>query len=353
VRLPWAVALAAGALVAAGCVAPPATPPAGGNATAAVAPTNATGNATAPPPLVGERGPVVVEHLVLLANHTLGPLDAAGPAPPATAVPETNAGTSLYTGAAAGGAVALWEAPPASRPFEIVQDVAITLRFASSQAAVSTTRPVQFPPVGGWLGTKERWNVEFAATDAPDTLQPGTTYVVRMVAKAPPGGLFVRQGERLALRTFLSYQTADGSQLAYVVGGAQPAGLDVPHVHFDVAAPGATVLLDKRGAIGPNPSPTTTQDPQPTLLAFDVPPATAFVAAELVGTPTSPQGGDADLALLAGSRVLGEGTGPTPHEVVVLGPGALALAGGKLVAKVAGAMAAGGTFHLVVTAYGA
>jgi hypothetical protein len=338
------------ALALAGCLSGIQAPPEDtrGNETA-TAPTRAL-NATEPQPVVGERGELVTERFLFASNHSLAILGNDTSERPLEKVPESFVGVGFFT-SDPGATIKPWASFPARHPYEVAQDVDVTMRFVATQAGVSVTKGV-FSPVGGWLGAPDRWAVYFFAPDAPDTIEAGKTYVMKMKAKMPEGGLFIREGEPLAVHAYLSYQTADNSPLSYVVGGPDPAMVVVPHVHFSVNAPNATQLLAKEGTKGPNPSPTTTQDPQPVDFTLDVPPGTAYVVAEVNGAATGANY-DLDLALLGGTTALGVGSGPSPHEVVVLGPTSLAKAGGKLTARVFSAGAAGGSFKLVVTAYGA
>lgn len=335
-------------LIAAGCAGAPEAPTSPSNATTQK--DGAVANVTTPAPLVGERDDVFVEHFVLAANRSLAMANASVELP-VEKVPELFSGTAFIQ-PAGGAAMKAWEFTPARRPFEMAQDITLTIRYSSDQPAAAFTKAASFAPVGGWLGTKDRFAVFFQATDAPDSLEAGKVYSSKITIKMPPGGVFIREGEALAITPFLVYQTADNSPLSYVVGGPDPAGFALPHVHFNVSAPNETILLEKAGTFNPNPHVSTTEDPSPTIIEFDVPKGVAFLVAELVATPTAPGSFDADLSLSVGSEVLGQGTGPLARETVVLGPTALAKASGKISAKITQASVGGGSFKLVVTAYG-
>jgi len=335
-----------------GCAGAPTAGTPSGQATESNTTSPTSPNATTPVTAMGPRGDLVTEHFVLTADHALTFVEPNTKEVPPTSIPESFTGVAFFTSGDMAGTMKPWVGPSAQRTFEVFGDVPITLRFTSAQPAASITKGIQFPPVGGWFGTKERWAVYFTATDAPDTIEAGKTYTVHMTAKMPPAGFFLRAGEALALHTYLGYQTADNAPPSYVVGGHDPAGFTLPHVHFNITAPNATVILDKTGALAPNPAQTTAQDQQPTDLAFEVPPGTLYLVADVAGTPTGGGTIDVDLALRAGSDVLGAGVGPSAHEVVELGPMALAKAGGRLTAHVAGATPTGGSFKLTITAFG-
>lgn len=347
------VAFAALLVLLAGCASPTTTQDVAPSPTPTASPANLTAPvANATLPAVGERGPVANERFVLTASHELAFAQPGGPDAPLADVPESFQG-SFFVQPDPASLLKPWTGPPSQRAFEAMQDVTLTLRYRASQPAVAATKDV-FPAVGAWFGTPERWAVFLApAAAAPDTLEAGKTYTVQLVGKMPTTGFFVRVGETLAIHPYLNYHTADGSPVSYVVGGPEAAGFVLPHLHFNVSAPTATVVLDKSGALGPNPSSTTTQDPQPVDLEVPLPANAVYVVATLEASSAAPAGPfDADLALLANGAKLGESTGPGPHEAVELGPTALAKAGGKLVAHVAGSGAAGGSFHLVVKAFG-
>lgn len=335
----------------AGCVSAPASTPTStltnvSNVTSKAPTPNATVGGT------GERSALGMERFVLSADHSISVPQPGAPEPPASNVPESSAVATFVLTNDASTTLKPWLGASSHRSFEAFGDVPITLRIVSAQSSAALTKGVQFPAVGGWFGTKERWAVYFSAPDAPDTLEAGKTYTLKMTAKLPAGGFFIKDGEQLALHTYLGYQTPDNSPVSYVVGGPDPAGFALPHAHFNVTAPTATVILDKKGTLSPNPAVSTTSDPQPTDISFDVPAGTQYLVADLVGTATGGDRVDADLALRAGAETLGSGSGPSPHEVVELGPTAIAKAGGKLTAHVAGVTPSGGTFRLTVTAYG-
>lgn len=335
-------------LLLAGCVGAEQAPTVPSNATAKTEPivTNQTG----PLPLIGERNGAVVEHFVLTSERALAMANASIEMPIAE-VPELFSGLA-FAQPGGGATIKPWEFGPVRQAFEATQDITLTLRYSSDQPATAYTKPAGFPPVGGWFGATGRFAVFFGATDAPDSLEAGKVYTSKITIKMPPGGVFLREGENLAIMPFIVYESADNSPLSYVVGGADPAGFALPHVHFNVSAPNETKLLEKSGAFNPNPHISTTSDPAPTILEFDVPKNVAYVVAELVATPTGPGTFDADLSLSSGSEVLGQGTGPLPSETVVLGPTALAKAGGKISATITQASLAGGSYKLVVTAFG-
>jgi hypothetical protein len=337
------------ALLLCGCVS---SAPEGQPTSATPPAANATLAAPAPPPPVGERSALAAERFLLAANRSLAFSPNGTLSLPLEKVKEGFAAPEFFSSTDPASLLKPWPSNPARRAYEITQDVPITIRFSSDQPGVTMSKALGFPPVGGWLGTPDRWAVYFSAADAPDTLEAGKVYLVHATAKVPPGGLFVREGEPLALHPYLAYATPDDSPASYVVGGPDAAGIVVPHVHFNVSAPNATLVYDKQGTLSPNPSQTTTQDPQPTDISLKLPAGAVYLVAEATGTATGGGRVDVDLALRAGGKTLGEGTGPAAREIVVLGPTALAMAGDSLVAHVAGAAPAGGTFKLTVTAYG-
>lgn len=352
-RLAPALAL----LLLAGCFTPPSDvpPTATTPATQDGAGDAGTGNATteAPPP-VGERAEASVEVFALAEGRTLRVVRAGDPELPMAHVPETVAPTALYQSFAQGISLTPWTSEPFRSSWESTGDLEISLSFMSDAPATATQPKASgFPAVGAWLGTTERYAFFLLATDAPDTLEAGKVYSVKLVAKPPQGGSFVREGEQLALYSFLTYQTADGGPVNYVIGGPTPSSVRVPHAHFNVTAPRATVILEKSGELPPNPGPTGDMMQDPPMLEFSVPADAVFLFAEVSGAPKVGTRADIDLAILSpGGDVISGGSSPRSTEVVAIGPGNLEAYGRSLVARITGSVIpAGGTFSVKVTAY--
>jgi hypothetical protein len=299
-----------------------------------------------------ERMPITMERFVLAAGGRLVVLDPTEL--PVEKVPEPLRATAFYESFASPLKLMVWTSEPFQSAWESTDEIEISLSFAARAPAVSPNpRTAGFPPVGAWLGTPERYAFFLLAQDAPDTLEAETVYTVTMRAPMPRGGFFVREGEQLALHTFLSYQAADGSAVDYVVGGPDPAGLALPHQHFALQAPIATVLLDERGEIAPNPGPTGDMQQTPVSIPFTVPTDALFVVIEIDGTPKAGTRLDMDVSARtpSGEVVVGA-SGPHQREVVVMGPGNLAQAGRELLAHVVNAAnPSGATYALKVTAY--
>ncbi|HUR69342.1 MAG TPA: hypothetical protein VM370_08845 [Candidatus Thermoplasmatota archaeon] len=341
------------ALVA-GCVTPDAHSP-----TPETNVTSPTGDASMPngtmsmPPM-GERMAVATEPFLLMSDHTMTvvPRDAQ-PIPEAT-VAETARATAFYESFASGLELTPWTGPPSRSAWETTADLDITVKFKTNAPAVGTNpSPAGFPAVGGWFGTTERAAFFVLATDAPQTLEANKVYTVHLVATPPKGGFFLREGEHLALTTFLSYQVADGSAPMYVVGGDEPAGFALVHEHFNLTAPTATVLYDKSGEVGPNPGFTGDMQQTPVDVPFKVPPDALFVVLEITGAPKAGTRVDLDVgARTAGGDVIASGSSPEATEMVVLGPGNLAAYGRDLVARVTSSSnPSGATFALKITSY--
>lgn len=347
----WIIACVA---VLAGCMGAPA-PTAEPTTNATLGTPGDVSNATGPAPPVGERMPVAMERFALLANGTLGVLASDAAPMPQANVPEPARPTAFYEGFATPLTLTPWPSFPFGRAFETTGDIEIMLSFTSASTAVATNpKPAGFPAVGAWFGTPDRFAFFLLATDAPDSLEAGKVYTVKLHAAAPPGGFFVRPGEQLALHPFLSYQTADGQPVSYVVGGADPAGFVLPHQHFNLSADRAAVLVEKTGELGPNPGPTSDMQQQPVDLAFTVPPEVVYVVMEVEGAPKAGTRVDIDLsARTPGGESVASGSSPFARELVVLGPGNLAASGRDLVARVASSSSAGGaTWTLRITTYG-
>jgi hypothetical protein len=235
----------------------PDTPPDG---------TDAVTNVTASPsPAMGERMPNAVERFYLLANHTIGQLGAGEGPMPETNVPETLAATAFYQGSATAPQLVPWSTGAFGRAFETTGDIDLTVSFVSAQPAVNTLpKSIDFPPIGGWFGTPERFAFFVGASDAPDPLEAGKIYTVHLRAIKPTGGFFVRPGESLSLHLYSGYQSADNTPISWVVGGLDPAGFALPHQHFNLSAPRPTVVLEKTADIGPSiPRPSSSRSRSP------------------------------------------------------------------------------------------
>lgn len=350
------VVLLAFVLLAAGCASPgPETvdSPAG-NATPPSAPTPPAGEPAAPEPALGERMPTTMERFVMQANQTLGVLRPGDPEMPLATVPQTLAATAFWESFVKPLALPAWPSFPLRSAFETTGPVEIALSFSATAPAVATNpRTAGFPPVGLWLGTSERIEFFLLANDAPDTLEAGKVYTVRLTATPPKGGWFVREGEMVALYPFLGYQTADSSPMSFVVGGPDPGGFVLPHQHFALRAPNATVLVDESGEIGPNPGPSGEMHSAPVDVAFTVPPDALYVVLEVTGAPKAGDRIDVDVsARTPGGEIILGGSSPGATERTALGPGNLKAYGRDLVAHVtASATPSGGTYALKVTSY--
>lgn len=324
---------------------------AGDDADDAVGPGQPAANATeaVPEAQMGDRYGAL-ETFLFTSDHALEVLPAAAAPREAARVPETTAATEFYKSVAQDVTLVPWTSPPFAVPFEAAEEITVTLAFVSDQPAVSATKAVSFAPVGGWLGTAERFAAFFQMADAPDTLEAGKVVVLTAKIAPPPGGFFFRQGEALSVHTFLAYQTAAGGTPSYVIGGETPSAIALPHEHFNLTAPVATVLLQQEGTFQPNPSVTSTDDPSARTIDVTVPPDAALVVFELTSTPGPSGRLDADLQVLGAGGELGAGTGPHGKETVVVGPSGLAT-GRALAVRVQSASTSGGTWTLVATAY--
>lgn len=348
-RLAWLPVL----VLVVGCVAQPSPEAPRGNETPVAAPEEES----APPPVsvpIGERMPAGMERFVLLANHTLGVMRPEDPELALANVPETLTPTAFWESFAQPLTLTPWASDEFRVPFETTGELDVTIRFMSDVPAVAAQpKAAGFPGAGGWIGTTERFAFFTLAADAPDSLEAGKVYTVHLKGTPPAGGFFVRAGERLAVYTFLSYQTADGTPVEYVIGGPEPAGIALAHAHFNVTAPRAIVILDEVGEIGPNPGPAGDLHREPVDLPLKVPADAVYVVLEVDGTPKAGTRIDIDGSFRtpSGEPIAG-GSGPNAREVAVLGPGNLQASGRDLVARVTCASCpAGGTYTLKVTAY--
>lgn len=323
--------------------------------------TNATGEGTpsadadeTAPPAMGERAVGRMETFVLHANRTIGVVRDGEAGPEEGTVAEPASGTAFYQSLATPPPLTPFVSYPFSVPFETTGEFDITMSFMATAAAAATLPSASgFPTVGAWFGTLERWTLFIGSAEAPNTLEANKVYTVTMRVPMPKGGFFVRQNEVLAIHPYLNYQASDNSPISWVVGGAQPSGFAMPHSHFNLSAPIATLIADQTGETGPNPGVTGDQNPQPFDLAFKVPPEALYIVMEVSGAPKAGSRIDIDGSILtAGGEVLAAGSSPRERETIVLGPSALAQAGRDLVAHVTSAgSVTGGTFTLKVTAY--
>lgn len=345
--MPRLLAVVVLVVVAAGCASPEA-PPAGPSVEGAPTPTTPDGspNATAPP--VGARSSSV-ETFVLQADHSIAVLTPGAVASEGR-VAETNPGLGFFTSVAQDPSFVPWVSAPFRVPFEAMEPFDVRVAFASDVPAASGhPAALELPPVLGWLGTPDRWTFFLLASDAPQSLEPGVVYTTTMTVPVPPTGFFVREGETIALHLFLGYQAADGQPIDYVVGGAEPAGFALPHEHFNVSAPRATVVVEAAGEMEAHAGTSTADHPKPGLVPFTVPDDAVYVVLELQATGSAPGRLDADLQAMRGSEDLAGGWGPFAKEVVVLGPSALE-GGRDLVARVTSA-GPPASFTVKVTAY--
>lgn len=347
-------ALLLAALVLVGCMGAPAEEDApAGNATAPTVTTSVPTNATTAAGGMGERLPSRMEPFVFLANHSIAFL-SEGLVVAEEKVSEPFSGVTFYTSAAQPIVTAPFVSTPFGRAFETTAEFDIVMRYSASAAAVSTFPPgAGFPLAGGWFGTPERAAFFVGATDAPTSLEANKVYTATLRVALPKGGFFVREGETISLTPFLNYQSTDNTPVAWIVGGADPAGFEMPHSHFNLSAPRAIVVLEETGETGPNPSPTSESNPQPVDIPFSVPAEALYVVLEVTGAPKAGASIDIDGSIqTASGEVLAIGSSPFATEMAVIGPSALASAGRELVAHVvSGSSASGGTFSLKVTAY--
>lgn len=324
-----------------------------GNASTEVATPSVPASAPSDAPM-GERAPPAMERFVLLPGGQLGVFNASAPELPATLVPEPLRSTAFYESFATPPTLTQWASEAFRSSWETTGDLEIRVSFtAGAPAAGANPGAAGFPPVGAILGAPERHAFFLFAIDAPQTLEADKVYTVTLRATPPRGGFFMREGEQLALHTFLSYQTADGTPVAYVTGGPDPAGLLLPHQHFTLRAPNATVLVDEAGELGPNPGITGDMQQEPVDIPFTVPPDALYVVLEIEGAAKAGPRVDLDVsARTPAGDVVGAGSGPGAKETVALGPGNLAAHGRELVAHVTNsANPSGATFTLKVTAY--
>lgn len=302
----------------------------------------------------GARMPPTMERFVMLPNQTLGVLRADEPEMPVATVQQSLSATAFWESFVTPLALDAWPSFPMRSAFETTGDIELTISFSATAQGVSANpRAAGFPPVGAILGTPERFEFFLFANDAPDTIEANKVYSVKLTASPPEGGWFVREGEPVAVLPFLSYQTADNSPLSFVVGGPEPAGFLLPHEHFALSAPNATVLVDESGELSPNPRPTGDMQQQPLDVPFTVPPEALFVVLEIAGAPKAGTRVDVDVSARtpAGELIIGS-SGPGAVEKTVLGPGNLRAYGRDLVAHVtASAAPAGATYALKITAY--
>ena len=288
----------------------------------------------------------------LAADRTIAPIAEGASIATEERVPEPVSGADFAAGLAQGLAFEPFVSAPMLETFEIVEGFTLTMRFVASAPAVAAL-PAEAgaPTIGVWLGTTDR-AIAFLTTDVPTVLQPDEVVTVDLDVPADPNGILVRGGETFVIKGYLSYQTADGSKVAWLVGGDDPAGFSIEVVPVALGSATATILLDETADALPSPA-FTANDPQPRTFGFEVPEDTLWLLAELVGTPLAGATMDMDLTILDGEgNLVGGSYGPYAHEIVVLGPRALAEAGTGLTARVAsGTSPTGGSLHLVVTAY--
>lgn len=350
-RAVWLAAI----LLLAGCVTSPATTddaPAA-NATAPGGVGSGASNATAPASGMGERMARRSETFVLLADRTIGVVREGEKGPEEARLPEPASGTAFHQSFVTPPPLAPFATAPFGVGFETSEEFDLTLSFVATAPAATTLPSASgFPAVGAWFGTTERWALFLGAPDVPPTLEANKVYTVTMRVPLPKGGFFVRAGEQLAIHPYLNYQAADNSPISWVVGGAQPSGFTMPHTHFNLSAPVATMILDENGETGPNPSVSGEQNPQPVDFPVKVPADAVYVVLEASGAAKAGSRLDLDASFRSASgEVLAGGSGPHEREVVVLGPSALAQAGRDLIAHVTSSGASGATFHVTVTAY--
>lgn len=333
-------------LALAGCVASPTEPSLDANATAPTAPAaNLTTEIQAP---IGERMTRVVETFVWDADHGLTLTEDLTGSP--TLVPETAAtGRGFLTSQVDGIQMAPWATRPFPSAFEMDGELEVLLTFSSDQPGGSPFKTFGLPVVGGWIGSTDRFAVFFGAADAPDAIEANKVYTLRVPVKLPESKLFFREGETLVVHPYLGYEVGPGT-LSWHANDAALSGIKMGHQHFNVSAPIATSVLDTTGELSPFAGPSSEQNPDSTDVPLQVPPDAVYLVVEVIGTPATPGHLDVDLALLSGSDRIGSSTGPTAHEIVVLGPTALARSR-DYVAHVTSA-GAKGTFTLQATAYG-
>lgn len=302
-----------------------------------------------PPPAAP--GPVAMR-FALRADRSIALLQPGETIPTEERVPEPVSGADFATGLPQGLAFQPFVSPTTLHAFEIVDAFTLTLRFvASSPAIAALPSEAGAPTIGVWFAAGDR-HLAFLTSDVPTVLMPDEVHTVELTVPKAEGGILIRQGEPIVIKSYLSYQTADGSKVSWVVGGDDPAGFELQALPVDVGAAGGTIVLDETADAAPSPA-FTANDPQPSTFDFEVPAGTRYLAASLEGTPEAGATMDMDLTLLQDGEVVGGSYGPYAREMVVLGPGALAaLDASTLTARVvSGTSPAGGTFTLVVTAY--
>lgn len=288
----------------------------------------------------------------LAADRSIVPLAEGVTVPTEERVPEPVSGADFAIGLPQGLAFEPFVSAPMSEAFEIVDEFTLQMRFVASAPAVAALpAEANAPTIGVWFGTPDR-AIAFLTADVPTVLEPDEVVTVDLVVPASAGGILVRAGETFVIRSYLSYQTADGSKIDWLVGGDEPAGFTLTVIPVELGSPIASVLLDETTGVLPSPA-FTSNDPQPQTFEIEVPAGTVWLIAELVGTPRAGSTMDMDLTLVDGEGQLVAGSyGPYAHEIVVLGPGGLAAAGSTLTARTAsGTSPTGGELHLVVTAY--
>lgn len=288
----------------------------------------------------------------LRADRTIARLLPGETMPTEERVEEPVSGADFAAGLPQGLAFAPFVSMPMSEALEIVEDFTLTMRFVARAPAVATLpSEAGAPTIGVWFGTPDR-AIAFLTTDVPTMLPPDEVQTLALTVPVPEGGILLRAGEAFEIRTYLSYQTSDGSKVEWLVGGEAPAGFEIPALPVDLGATAAAVVLDETGDDLPSPA-FTANDPQPHEFAFDVPAGTTYLVAQLVGTPTAGATMDMDLTLLVDDEVVAGSYGPYAREGVVLGPGALAaLDATSMTARIAtGTSPSGGTYEIVVTAY--
>lgn len=287
------------------------------------------------------------------ADHTLGVVASDAVVPTEERVPETLSGPGFLVGFPQGLPFEPFVSAPFEASYETTEDIAITMRFVASAPAVAAfPSEAGAPTIGVWFGTVER-NIAFLTADVPATLQPDEVQTVTLSVARPDGGILFRAGESLVVKAYLSYQTADGSEVSWLVGGDDPAGFTLALAPVALGPTQALVLLDEEAEATPSPA-FTANDPRPLEFTFDVPPGARVLVAQLVGTPRAGGTMDMDLTLRnADGDLVGGSFGPYAQEAIALGPGALeASGGGTFTARVAsGTSPTGGTLTLVVTAY--
>lgn len=367
-------ALAVVAILLAGCSAPGATseddeapaeePAASPTAAPLRAPPRSPTPTTTPPASAPPRGeePIAEQattappvpttmRFVLRADRSIAQLVSGETVPAEERVPEPVGGADFALGLPQGLAFHPFASAPMTSAFEIVGEVKLTMKLvADAPAFAALPSEAGAPSIGVWFGTPER-HLAFLTAEVPTILQPDEVVTLDLVVPAQEGGILVRPGESFALWTYVSYQTADGSKVSWVVGGDEPAGFDLTVLPVELPAGSAIGVLDEEVDALPSPA-FTSNDPQPHEFRLALPPGARLLVAALEGTPRAGATMDMDLALRTpDGEVIAGSFGPYAQETVVLGPGALALVGDELVARVVSGTSPGGTFRLVVTAY--